>query len=84
MSSIAIIPAANKRNLMLKHEVIDAVAQGLFAVYAVSSVDGTLELLTGDAIMKIPGNPAIPSPNGKNDSFIKRGKKDGKQYFAII
>ncbi|MGZ5010601.1 MAG: Lon protease family protein [Methylobacter sp.] len=43
----AIIPAANKRNLMLKQEVIDAVAKGLFAVYAVSSVDETLELLTG-------------------------------------
>lgn len=42
-----IIPAANKRNLMLKQEVIDAVSQGLFAVYAVSSVNETLELLTG-------------------------------------
>ena len=43
----AIIPAANKRNLMLKQEVIDAVEQGLFSVYAVASVDETLELLTG-------------------------------------
>ncbi|MEQ1530032.1 MAG: ATP-binding protein [Methylococcales bacterium] len=43
----AIIPAANKRNLMLKQEVIDAVAQGLFAVYAVATVNETLELLTG-------------------------------------
>jgi predicted ATP-dependent protease len=43
----AIIPAANKRNLMLKQEVIDAVEKGLFAVYAVASVDETLELLTG-------------------------------------
>ncbi len=43
----AIIPAANKRNLMLKQEVIDAVAQGLFAIYAVATVDETLELLTG-------------------------------------
>jgi predicted ATP-dependent protease len=42
-----IIPAANKRNLMLKQEVIDAVTQGLFAVYAVANVDETLELLTG-------------------------------------
>jgi predicted ATP-dependent protease len=42
-----IIPAANKRNLMLKQEVIDAVSQGLFAVYAVASVNETLELLTG-------------------------------------
>jgi predicted ATP-dependent protease len=45
----AIIPTANKRNLMLKQEVIDAVAKGLFAVYAVSSVDETLELLTGQS-----------------------------------
>jgi predicted ATP-dependent protease len=45
----AIIPTANKRNLMLKQEVIDAVAKGLFAVYAVSSVDETLELLTGES-----------------------------------
>jgi predicted ATP-dependent protease len=42
-----IIPAANKRNLMLKQEVVDAVEQGLFAVYAVASVNETLELLTG-------------------------------------
>jgi len=42
-----IIPAANKRNLMLKQEVIDAVEKGLFSIYAVSSVDETLELLTG-------------------------------------
>jgi predicted ATP-dependent protease len=43
-----IIPVANKRNLMLKQEVIDAVAAGKFAVYAVSCVDETLELLTGE------------------------------------
>ncbi len=42
-----IIPAANKRNLMLKQDVIDAVAEGLFAVYAVTNVNETLELLTG-------------------------------------
>ncbi|MCX7094099.1 MAG: ATP-binding protein [Methylobacter sp.] len=44
----AIIPAANKRNLMLKQEVIDAVAKGLFAVYAVGCVDEALELLIGE------------------------------------
>jgi len=44
-----IIPVANKRNLMLKQEVIDAVTEGLFAVYAVANVDETLELLTGHA-----------------------------------
>lgn len=44
-----IIPAANKRNLMLKQEVIDAVAEGKFAIYAVCCVDETLELLTGES-----------------------------------
>ncbi len=42
-----IIPAANKRNLMLKQEVISAVENGLFAVYAVATVNDALELLTG-------------------------------------
>ncbi|MGR8979135.1 MAG: Lon protease family protein [Gammaproteobacteria bacterium] len=42
-----IIPAANKCNLMLKKDVVDAVAEGLFSVYAVTSVNETLELLTG-------------------------------------
>ncbi len=41
-----IIPTSNKRNLMLKQPVIDAVEQGLFAIYAVSTVDEALGLLT--------------------------------------
>ncbi len=40
-----IIPAANKRNLMLKQAVIDAVAAGRFSIYAISSVDEALSLL---------------------------------------
>lgn len=43
----AIIPTSNKRNLMLKQEVIDAVDKGLFNIYAVSNVNETLELLMG-------------------------------------
>jgi len=42
-----IIPASNRRNLMLAQEVIDAVEKGVFSIYAVTSVDETLELLTG-------------------------------------
>lgn len=42
-----IIPQANIRNLMLKQEIIDAVEQGSFAIFAVSNVDQALELLTG-------------------------------------
>ncbi len=42
-----IIPASNKRNLMLKKEVISAVENNLFHVYAVHNVNETLELLMG-------------------------------------
>ncbi|MDP2902953.1 MAG: ATP-binding protein [Methylovulum sp.] len=55
-----IIPAANKRNLMLKQEVVDAVAQGLFSVYAVSKVDEALELLTGHIAGEADGEGNYP------------------------
>ena len=42
-----IIPQINVKNLMLKKEVIDAVRQGKFRVYAVTSVNEALEILTG-------------------------------------
>jgi predicted ATP-dependent protease len=42
-----VIPQQNLRNLMLRDEVTDAVRQGKFHVYAVSSVDEGIEVLTG-------------------------------------
>lgn len=42
-----VIPRANVRNLMLKQEVVDAVAAGQFHVHAVASVDECLEVLMG-------------------------------------
>ena len=42
-----IIPQQNCRNLMLKSEVIDAVANGTFHVYAVENVEDAIEILTG-------------------------------------
>jgi lon-related putative ATP-dependent protease len=45
-----IIPRANVRSLMLRQDVLDAVRAGQFHIYAVSTVDEGIELLTG-----IPG-----------------------------
>lgn len=42
-----IIPEANVRNLMLRDEVVDAVRQGKFHIYAVKTIDQGIELLTG-------------------------------------
>jgi predicted ATP-dependent protease len=44
-----IIPHQNMRNLMLREEVADAVAQGQFHIYAVGTVDEGIEILTGVA-----------------------------------
>lgn len=42
-----VIPRANVRNLMLRDDVIDAVRAGRFSIYAVSTVDEAIEVLTG-------------------------------------
>jgi len=42
-----IIPAQNVKNLMLKDEVITAVRDGQFHIWAVSTVDEGIEILTG-------------------------------------
>ena len=42
-----IIPKANVQDLMLKKEVVDAVQEGRFHVWAIGHIDEALELLTG-------------------------------------
>ncbi|MGD0100070.1 MAG: ATP-binding protein [Acidobacteriota bacterium] len=41
------IPVQNVKNLMLRRDLIDAVAAGQFRIYAVSTVDEGIEILTG-------------------------------------
>lgn len=42
-----VIPVRNIDNLMLNHQVVQAVAEGKFHIYAVSRVEEGIELLTG-------------------------------------
>ncbi len=42
-----LIPAANVRHLMLRPDVIEAVRDGRFGVYPVTSIDQGIEILTG-------------------------------------
>ncbi len=48
-----IIPAANRHHLMLKKEVVEAIDQGKFRVYAVETIDDAIEILTATT----PGEP---------------------------
>ncbi|MFA5869127.1 MAG: AAA family ATPase [Candidatus Bathyarchaeia archaeon] len=43
----AVIPASNVKHLMLKQEVVDAVKDGKFHIYPVSTIDEGIEVLTG-------------------------------------
>jgi lon-related putative ATP-dependent protease len=42
-----LIPASNVKHLMLRGDVVEAVEQGQFAVYPVSTIDQGIEVLTG-------------------------------------
>ena len=42
-----LIPVSNVKHLMLRQDVVDAVAAGQFHVYAVETIDQGIELLTG-------------------------------------
>jgi len=42
-----VIPQRNVKHLMLKQEVVDAVKDGKFSIYAISKVEEGLEILTG-------------------------------------
>jgi len=69
-----IIPKANSRNLMLKQEIIDAVAQDMFAIYTVSSVNEALELLTGKTVGNKDSNGEYPE-GSLNFKVISRLKE---------
>lgn len=55
-----IIPATNVINLMLEQEVIDAVARGEFAIYAVNDIDQALEILMGQTAGEISRTGRYP------------------------
>jgi predicted ATP-dependent protease len=42
-----LIPKSNVQHLMLREDVVEAVAKGQFAIYPVSTIDQGIEILTG-------------------------------------
>jgi lon-related putative ATP-dependent protease len=65
-----LIPATNVKHLMLRHDVVDAVAAGKFAIYPVSHVDEGIELLAGVAAGARDAQGAFP------DGSINRRVED--------
>jgi len=73
-----IIPASNVRHLMLRADVVEAVRQGQFRVYAVDDVDQGIELLTGvPAGVRGPdGQFPVGSVNARVDARLRQLAED--------
>lgn len=65
-----IIPRANVKNLMLKPEVVEAVDQGRFHIWAVDHVDQGIEILTG-----VPAGERQPDGTWPEDTVNYRVDK---------
>jgi predicted ATP-dependent protease len=66
-----VIPQANRQHLMLRRDLIEAVDDGLFRVYAVAHVDQALELLTGQTA-GVPDKDGAYPPDSINGQIQER------------
>ncbi len=64
-----LIPHSNVENLMLREDVVEAVAQGKFAVYPVRNVDEAIALLTG-----LPAETVNARVEQKLSEFAERAR----------
>ena len=71
-----LIPEANVRHLVLRRDVIDAVAQGRFHIYPVRTIDQGLELLTGIPAVGGPGVEPINDAAARRLQELAVGLKD--------
>ena len=60
------IPAQNVQNLMLRPDVVDAVKDGKFRIFAIETIDEGIEILTG-----------IPAGGRKDDGTFPEGTVHG-------
>jgi lon-related putative ATP-dependent protease len=56
-----LIPTSNVKHLMLRHDIVDAVAAEQFHVYAVETIDQGIELLTGVPAGERSGTGEFPA-----------------------
>lgn len=80
-----LIPEANEKNLMLKDEVIQAVSDGKFHVYSVSTIDEGMEVLTGLEMGEKDehGNYPESSVNGRVTRALNRMTDARKNFSAL-
>jgi predicted ATP-dependent protease len=79
-----LIPYQNVRNLMLREEVVDAVKAGKFHVYAATTVDEGIEILTGLPFGERKADGAYPKNtiNRRVDEKLKGMAERLKQFYG--
>lgn len=76
-----LIPQANVRNLMLRPDIVEAAARGEFHVYAVSTIEEGIELLTGMPAGQenedgtYPDGTLYALVKGKLDQYAERARR---------
>jgi lon-related putative ATP-dependent protease len=77
-----IIPAANLRHLMLREDVVDAVRQGEFNIWAIETVDQGIEILTGVPAGEPGPDGAYPEGtiNGRADRRLERMAETARRF----
>ena len=84
-----LIPKANVQHLMLKKEVIEAVAAGRFHIYPVGTVEEGLEILTGmptgraDTKGRYPEGTVYHKVQARLDAYLARALKWRKAMNAM-
>jgi len=79
------IPAQNVRNLMLRQDVVEAVRQGAFHIYAVRAIDEGIEILTGmPAGVKTDGSYPEGSINYRVEARLKEFAEGMKKFAETV
>jgi predicted ATP-dependent protease len=79
-----LVPSSNVQHLMLREDVVEAVKNGQFAIYGVSTIDEGIEILTGaragerSADGRFPAGTVNRLVEDKLMSFAERGRSFAK------
>lgn len=78
------IPHQNIRNLMLREDVVKAVQEGQFRIFAVKTIDEGIEVLSGvpSGVKKADGNYPKGTVNYLVDKRLREFAKGLKEYYA--
>ena len=78
-----VIPHQNLRNLMLRDDVVDAIREGKFHVYAIKTIDEGLEILTSvpSGERQADGNYPIDTVNHQVEKRLRELEKSMRGYY---